>query len=116
MLVVLADDFSGAAEIGGIAWRYGLQAEIQLKFTDDTDSDIIIIDTDSRGLSQADAIKKIEQLVSDLKKTNCTIQFKKVDSVFRGHVVAEINVLQQWFNYDTIFLLPANPNRGRKIV
>jgi uncharacterized protein YgbK (DUF1537 family) len=116
MLIVLADDFSGAAEIGGIAYRYGLNAEVQLNFNINTNADIVILDTDTRGLKEEDAIKKIEITASDLKKAGQSIQFKKVDSVFRGHLVPEINKLQQHFNYRRVLLLPANPQRGRKII
>jgi len=34
----------------------------------------------------------------------------------RGHLVAEINILQSIFGFGRIWLLPANPEKGRKIV
>ena len=116
MLIVIADDFSGAAEIGGIGWRYGLNAEVQLTFDPRSNADLIVIDADTRSLTKDDAIMKTESLVNDLKKSGKRISFKKVDSVFRGHIVEEINVLQHHFSYKKILLLPANPNRGRKII
>ena len=117
MLIVLADDFSGAAEIGGIGYRYGLNAEVQLKFDASSTADLIVLDADTRSLTKAGAINKTENLVKDLISSGKQIQlFKKVDSVFRGHIVAEINVLQQYFNYKRVLLLPANPARGRKII
>lgn len=117
MLVVLADDFSGAAEIGGIAWRYGLQAEIQLEFNPQTNADVIVVDTDTRGVSKQQAIEISYSLSKQLKQSDLPIQlFKKVDSVFRGHIIAEINALQKEFNFDKVLLLPANPSRGRKII
>jgi uncharacterized protein YgbK (DUF1537 family) len=42
MIVVLADDFSGAAEIAGIAHRHGLSAEVQTDFTPG-DVDCVIV-------------------------------------------------------------------------
>ena len=116
MLVVIADDFSGAAEIGGIGYRYGLNAEIQLKFDSRSTADLIVIDADTRSLTKDEAIEKTGSLVNDLKNSGKRIAFKKVDSVFRGHIVEEINVLQQHFNYRRVLLLPANPKRGRKII
>ena len=116
MLVVIADDFSGAAEIGGIGYRYGLNAEIQLKFDSRSTADLIVIDVDTRSLTKDEAIEKTGSLVNDLKNSGKRIAFKKVDSVFRGHIVEEINVLQQHFNYRRVLLLPANPKRGRKII
>ena len=116
MLVVIADDFSGAAEIGGIGYRYGLNSEIQLKFDSRSTADLIVIDADTRSLTKDEAIEKTGSLVNDLKNSGKRIAFKKVDSVFRGHIVEEINVLQQHFNYRRVLLLPANPKRGRKII
>jgi uncharacterized protein YgbK (DUF1537 family) len=117
MLIVLADDFSGAAEIGGIGHRYGLSTEIQLQFDPSSTADLIVVDTDTRSMQESDAVKKIEEISHDLKKSNLAIKlFKKVDSVMRGHLIPEINVLRRYFNYNKVLLLPANPGRGRKII
>ena len=40
MVFVLADDFSGAAEIGGIGHRYGLRTEVQLSLDLNTAADL----------------------------------------------------------------------------
>ena len=66
MLIVIADDFSGAAEIGGIGWRYGLNAEVQLTFDPRSNADLIVIDADTRSLTKDDAIMKTESLVNGL--------------------------------------------------
>ena len=116
MLIVIADDFSGAAEIGGIGYRYGLKAQVQLEFDPHSGADLIVINADTRSLTENEAIKKTEGLVNDLRNSGKRIAFKKVDSVFRGHIVEEINVLQRQFKYKRVLLLPANPNRGRKII
>lgn len=117
MLVVLADDFSGASEIGGIAYRYGLRAIIQLSFNAVTDADVIVLDTDTRGMKEQQAIEVTRTIAKKLKSSNLPIQlFKKVDSVFRGHILPEINALQQELNFGKVLLLPANPVRGRKII
>src|SRR5688572_25154095 len=108
MLIVLADDFSGAAEIGGIGHRYGLSTEIQLQFDPSSTADLIVVDTDTRSMQESDAVKKIEEISHDLKKSNLAIKlFKKVDSVMRGHLIPEINVLRRHFNYNKVLLLPA---------
>lgn len=117
MLVVLADDFSGAAEIGGIGCRFGLKTEIHLRFDPESKADLIVLDTNTRSLGETEAIHKTNEVVSDLKQYGRDIKlFKKVDSVFRGHIVAEINTLLHHFNFKRVLLLPANPGRGRKII
>jgi len=117
MLLVLADDFSGAAEIAGIGHRYGLNTEIQLKPDFNTHADLIVLDTNTRSSSADQASKKISEIGALIKRWNRPIHlFKKIDSVMRGHLIAEINALQDCFVFNRIFLLPANPGRGRKIL
>ena len=49
MIVVIADDLAGAAEMGGMAWRHGLAAEIQLELDASTDADLIVVDANTRS-------------------------------------------------------------------
>ncbi len=117
MLLVLADDFSGAAEIGGVAHRYGLKTEIQLKLNANSTADIIVLDTDTRSLSESDAVTKISEIGRAITKWSKPLRlFKKIDSVMRGHLVPEINALQDRLHFNTVLLMPANPVRGRKII
>ena len=62
MLVVLADDFSGAAEIGGIGHRYGLNTEIQLTLDTISTADLVVLDTDTRSLNVTEAYNKISEI------------------------------------------------------
>ena len=117
MIVTIADDFSGASEIAGIGWRYGLSTEVQLTFDIESNADLVVIDADTRSQGKIDAIEKINALAKELRNSGHEIAlFKKVDSVFRGHIVDEINTLQKHFHFERVLLLPANPARGRKII
>jgi uncharacterized protein YgbK (DUF1537 family) len=62
MLIVLADDFSGATEIGGIANTKGLNVQIQKEFEAIDTLDVIIIDLDSRKLDAKAAFKKVKSV------------------------------------------------------
>ncbi len=117
MVIVLADDFSGAAEIGGIGHSYGLGTEVQLSLDLNTAADLVVLDTDTRSLSEGEAAKKIFDTGTALKKWNKPFYlFKKIDSVMRGHLIPELDALQDCFNFNRILLMPANPGRGRKII
>jgi D-threonate/D-erythronate kinase len=117
MFVVLADDFSGAAEIAGIGHRYGLKSEVQLSLESNSTADLIALDTDTRSASEADAVKKISEISAGLRQWNKPIRlFKKIDSVMRGHLIPEINALHQHLGFNNVLLMSANPSRGRKIV
>lgn len=117
MIIVLADDFSGAAEMGGIGSRYGLTTMIQAEPIIRKDIDLLVIDTDTRALTENAAIERIKEICHQLKNYNKPFKlFKKVDSVMRGHIAAETTVLQEDLGYERILLLPANPGRQRKII
>src|SRR5688572_21162651 len=117
MIVAIADDFSGASEIAGIGWRYGLSTEVQLTFDLERNADLMVIDADTRSQNRIEAIEKTNALAEKIKKfSREQTLFKKVDSVFRGHIVDEINTLQKHFHFERVLLLPANPERGRKII
>ena len=117
MLVVLADDFSGAAEIGGIGHRYGLNTEIQLTLDTISTADLVVLDTDTRSLNVTEAYNKISEIGAALKRWKQPFRlFKKIDSVIRGHIIPEINALHEHFGFPHVLLMSANPSRGRKIV
>jgi uncharacterized protein YgbK (DUF1537 family) len=52
MIAVIADDFTGAAELAGISLRYGLTVSVCLHDEISTDADVLIISTDSRSLKK----------------------------------------------------------------
>ncbi|MGK7394651.1 MAG: four-carbon acid sugar kinase family protein [Candidatus Cyclobacteriaceae bacterium M3_2C_046] len=116
MLIVLADDFSGAAEMGGIGRQNGLSTSIGFSYDPECRTDILVIDTNTRGLNKTQAREKIKHLALSINTGEKEVWlFKKVDSVFRGHIITELNVLQQVFGFNRIFLMPANPSRQRQI-
>lgn len=115
MIVVIADDFTGASELGGIGVRYGLNVEIQTDVHLDTDTDLLIIDTNSRSLSSRNAKHETRKVVSRLQKKEVDWLFKKTDSVMRGHILEELEVLIPGLGKKNALLVPASPSFGRTI-
>ncbi len=128
MIVVLADDLSGAAEMGGMAWRYGLSADVMtvhdaggLARGVGLDGcgvrlvDVLVIDTDSRACSASEAVQKIHRAAELCKGIPVEWVFKKVDSVLRGNVVAELGALLGNLDHQRSLLIPADPALGRTI-
>jgi uncharacterized protein YgbK (DUF1537 family) len=116
-MMVLADDLTGAAEIGGVALQFGLTAGIRLGHERDEalKNDIIIIDTASRSLEPGQAYQKILEVISKYDLAGYELVFKKVDSVLRGPVVAEVMALLTDPGFDRVLMIPANPSRERII-
>jgi uncharacterized protein YgbK (DUF1537 family) len=117
MLTVLADDMTGAAEIAGVCLRRGLSVRFDFDFDlrSRPDADVWIIASDTRSLSESEACEAVRRTAQQLMDFRISHLFKKIDSVLRGHIVAEIEVLKAFFPIKNILLLPANPEAGRII-
>ena len=90
MIVVIADDFTGAAELAGLGLRYGLRVEMSTVVNQDTDAELLIIATDTRSVSKDEARQEMEKATCEILKLKPELIFKKVDSVLRGHILAEL--------------------------
>lgn len=123
MIGVIADDLSGAAEIGAIGLRFGLRAEIlldaklRLKRSQHL-PDLICVDTDSRSCAPDEAACRAAAAAKTLRRAGAKWIYKKVDSVLRGNVLAEIRAIAQIISKKgaaSVLLHPANPSLGRII-
>ncbi|KAA5540889.1 four-carbon acid sugar kinase family protein [Adhaeribacter rhizoryzae] len=115
MIAVVADDLTGAAELGGIGLRYNLRVEICTQVNAQTVADLLIISTDSRSKPKEAAEKETEQVIRALLPLKPELIYKKMDSVLRGHVLPEIKAQMRALNLQRALLVPANPALGRTI-
>jgi D-threonate/D-erythronate kinase len=115
MIAVMADDFTGAAELAGISLRYGLKVTLSLDEANSTNEDILVISNNSRSLSKQDALNATKKTIQKIVAIKPFFIYKKIDSVLRGHVIDEINIQMQMTGYKKAFILPANPSLGRTI-
>ena len=115
MIGVIADDLTGAAEIGAVGLRHGLRAEIVRSGEPGGLADLVCIDTDSRSCAPDEAGKRAAAAAKLLRASGARWIYKKVDSVLRGHVTAEVEAVMHQLKLERALLLPANPSRGRII-
>ncbi len=115
MIAVVADDFTGAAELAGISLRYGLKVELYTGDVVATDADVVIVSTDSRSLKREAALEITADVMKQLLKLNPAFIYKKIDSVLRGYVLDELKVQMQLSGKSKAVVLPANPSLGRTI-
>lgn len=114
MIGVIADDLTGAAELGAVGRRFGLKAEILLG-NQSSSADLVCIDTDSRSCTPDKAAERAAAAAQLLRAAGAQWVYKKVDSVLRGNVTAEVEAVMQELGYRRALLLPANPSLGRII-
>lgn len=115
MIAVIADDFTGAAELAGISLRYGLKVELCTGHVALTDADVLIVSTDSRSLNKTAGLAKTAAAIERVLQLNPTLVYKKIDSVLRGYVLDELKLQMQLMLKTKAFILPANPTLGRTI-
>ena len=118
MLGVIADDLTGAAELGAIGLRYGLRSDILLRPRSGTrfsHPDLLCLDTDSRLCSAPEASRRGAAAARFLRKAGATLIYKKTDSILRGQVTAEIQSIMGALQLEATLLVPANPSLGRTI-
>ena len=92
MIAVIADDFTGAAELAGISLRYGLKVSVCLGNDIDRDVDVLIIDTNSRSLKKEEALKATVNAISKIRQMKPDLVYKKIDSALRGYVLEELKI------------------------
>lgn len=138
MIGVIADDLTGAAEIGAIGLRHGLGVDILLmngethpalqNLSDESGEpsgsvngdptapgNLICVDTDSRACDAQEAARRAASAAKTLHQAKARWIYKKVDSVLRGQVTAEVEAVLEALCYKRALLAPANPSLGRII-
>ena len=116
MIAVIADDLTGAAELGGIGLRHGLRTEIRTIVPEHTTADLLVIAADSRSKPEPAAIEEMTMITRALKTAQPEWIYKKTDSVLRGHVIAELKTHLDILGLRSALLIPANPILGRTIL
>jgi len=115
MIVVLADDLSGAAELAGAAAKQGLKAEVHTTFDGHATAEVVAVDTDTRGLPANQASERVSAVAGQAMRARPSWIYKKVDSVLRGHIQVEIQAIMAATGLDRALLIPANPSKDRVI-
>ena len=115
MILVIADDLSGAAELSSIAFAHGMTAEVQTEFQPQAEARVICLDINTRRLSADETTAVLRKLAKHVRTARPEIHFKKTDSALRGNIGAELGVLLEITARVRTVFVPANPSRGRTI-
>jgi uncharacterized protein YgbK (DUF1537 family) len=115
MIVVIADDLSGATELAALAHAHGLSAEVQTVFDPTSSARVVAVDSDSRTCSRKESAARVRSVAKCVLKSNPEWLYKKTDSVLRGHIRSEITELLALTGKTRALFIPANPGRNRII-
>ncbi|MEK6645529.1 MAG: four-carbon acid sugar kinase family protein [Candidatus Firestonebacteria bacterium] len=119
MIGVIADDLTGANDVGSMFAKNGCITRVFLfeamdkivEYTDKTD--VIIIDTNSRYDDKNLAYEKVKKAANKLLSLGCKFIYKKIDSTLRGNIGSEIEAVMNECNCKFIILVPAFPKNNR---
>lgn len=116
-IIVLADDLTGACEIAAIGLRKGLSAIVTTDLHAPLEqANLLVIDTETRLDNPAFAAARLRSSLDLLRIAASEGRlFKKIDSVFRGPIAAELNLLAEDLKFERIIVAAGNPALGRTI-
>ena len=116
-LVIVADDFTGANDTGVQFRKAGLKVNVIINthqlIEDFEHTDVLVIDIESRFVTQEDAYQKCYNLGKQLCALGDIIVYKKLDSTLRGNIGAEIDGLMDGLQLKVTLLAPGWPLNGR---
>jgi hypothetical protein len=116
LLLILADDFTGALDTGvqfaacGIPTRVVVGEQVDLAASD---AAVLVVDTETRHLPAAEAYAVIAKLTRDAMSAGVFSIYKKTDSALRGNIGAELSALLKTSGERRLPFLPAFPQIDR---
>ncbi len=120
-IAVIADDLSGAIALGAEFRRAGLVSlvlgDTTARVPETPQTDVLIVNTDSRNDPIDIAREKNRAAVLSLKNHRPDWTVKKIDSLLRGHIGSEVEtILTATGKRERCIVIPASPRSGRTTV
>jgi uncharacterized protein YgbK (DUF1537 family) len=120
-LLVIADDLSGATDVGVQFASQGIRAFVTILAPDERSNlaglfeshDVVLIDIESRHLSPDEGRRRVRMAVEETRAAGVEFFYKKTDSTLRGNIGAELDALLKATAERTLCFIPAHPALGR---
>jgi len=118
MVLIIADDFTGALDAGIKFAEKGCSVDVyiydrDLSFSKMKEPDVLIIDAETRHLSPKPAYQRVYELVSRTQKFEVDCYYKKTDSALRGNIGSELSAMLDAAGDSVLHFLPAFPAMNR---
>ncbi len=116
---VVADDVTGANDIGIMFAKAGLETNVYPYSSLDSiniEEAVTVIDTNSRLDSREDAYKKVYTATKRLMEQGVTHFYNKTCSVFRGNIGAEFDAMMDALSESFAVVVLGFPDNGRTTV
>jgi uncharacterized protein YgbK (DUF1537 family) len=119
-ILVLADDLTGAIEVGAKFAGAGVSAQVRtlpgLMPRDLLDATgALVVDTETRHAGPAEAARRVYELARAARSLGFSYVYKKTDSTLRGNIGAELAALIEAYAGSPLIYVPAYPQLGRTV-
>lgn len=113
-IAVIADDFTGANDVGIQLNHYGLN--VVSSFNEVYGADVVVYSTESRNIEGKEAKKIVAKEFKKMQKKGFDCFYKKIDSTLRGNIYEEIEaILENIEKNERVAVAVAFPKMGRVI-
>jgi uncharacterized protein YgbK (DUF1537 family) len=116
-ILALADDLTGALEIGAKFAARGIASPV----TTHPDVDPLgaermqVIDTETRHLPAEEAGRRVLSLAREARRLGARLLYLKTDSTLRGNIASELEALRKAWPESRLVYVPAYPRLGRTV-
>lgn len=116
--LVIADDFTGAADTGvqfaknGISTIVVLYKNLDFSLLDEN-LQVAVVDTESRHIDPREAAARVREVARKGLEAGIGYFYKKTDSALRGNIGSELTALMQALGEDELMFVPAYPDAKR---
>ena len=117
MILAIADDLTGALEVGAQFARYGIDSSVTTErmIASAPDAQVVVIDTETRHLTESEATAIVRDVVIAARRFDPWLVYKKTDSTLRGRIAAEFRGLLEAMPGARLIYVPAYPEMGRTV-
>ncbi len=117
---VVADDFTGACDVGVQFSKYGLKTvvltDLECLPSLKGEFDVVVIDTETRNITPEAAYRKVRETLRTLEKTGVKLVYKKIDSTLRGNIGAELDAVLDELGLRAVVVAPSFPACNRTVL
>jgi uncharacterized protein YgbK (DUF1537 family) len=121
--LLIADDLTGGADTGAQFAKRGLSTllislkkGLTIDFSQYPERDVLVVNTDSRGLGPDKAFSLVSSLLKNYDEELFPIIYKKIDSTLRGNIGYETDAIIKETNISMGFMTPSFPEQDRTVV
>jgi uncharacterized protein YgbK (DUF1537 family) len=113
----LADDLTGALEIGARFSAEGIPSAVAVQVCPEPpeDASALVIDTETRHRGTAEAVGAVHRAIASTRHPDLRLIYKKTDSTLRGNIGAELGAIRRTFPDLPLVYVAAYPRMGRTV-